>query len=66
MKKFREDLLERSLKATYYRGIFSDKFSVYINGKELLVTSWDTKNDKKLLGIEETFSFFLKACKLIL
>lgn len=66
MRKFREDLLYYNLKAEYYRGIYSDKFSVFIKNKELLVISWNLKNDKKLLGLEENFSFFLKACKLIL
>jgi len=66
MKKFREDLLDYNLKATYYRGIFSDKFSIFINDRELLIMSWNSKDDKKILGLEENFSFFLKICKLIL
>jgi hypothetical protein len=37
MKKFREDFLDHKLKYTYYRGIFSDRFSVFMKGKELLL-----------------------------
>lgn len=66
MRKFREDLLDHKLKYTYYRGIFSDKFSVFMKGKEILLPSWNSKDDINLLGLEENFSFFLKACKLIL
>jgi hypothetical protein len=66
MRKFREDLLERNLKAEYYRGIFSDRFSILMNDKELLVVAWNPKDDKKILGYEENFSFFIKTCKIIL
>jgi len=66
MSKFREDLLNHNLKAIYYRGIFSDKFSIYINNKELLISAWNNNDDKNILGLEENFSFFLKTCKLIL
>ena len=66
MNKFRKELLGHDLKAIYYRGIFSDKFSVFLKERELLVTSWNDRDDTKLLGMEENFSFFLKTCKLIL
>jgi hypothetical protein len=66
MRKFREELLNHSLNPLYYRGIFSDRFTVFINDKEVLLPSWDNKNDKKMLGVDENFSFFLKVCKLIL
>lgn len=66
MNKFREDLLDHNLKAEYYRGIFSDKFSIFMRNRELLISSWNSSDDKKLLGLEENFSFFLKTCKLIL
>jgi hypothetical protein len=66
MKKFREDFLDLKLNYTYYRGILSDKFSIFMKGKELLLPSWSKKDDINLLGIEENFSFFLKVCKLVL
>jgi len=66
MRKFREDLLSHDLSPAYYRGIFSNRFTVFINDKEILLPSWDDKNDKKILGVDENFSFFLKLCKLIL
>ena len=66
MRKFREDLLDHNLSPDYYRGIFSDKFSIFMKDRELLISSWNPKDDKKLLGLEENFSFFLKACRLIL
>lgn len=66
MKLFREDLLEHNLESKYYRGIFSDRFSVTMRGQEILMASWNEKDDTKLLGFEENFSFFLKLCKLVL
>jgi hypothetical protein len=39
MKKFREDMLGHNLSALYYRGIYSDKFSISMNSRELLITS---------------------------
>ena len=39
MKIFRESLLKHKLKALYYRGMYSDKFSVLIKNREVLLIS---------------------------
>ena len=66
MKLFRENLLNHELESLYYRGIYSDRFSIMIKDREVLIISWNSADDNKLLGVEENFSFFLKICKLIL
>ena len=66
MKSFRSKLLGNKLGYEYYIGVYSDMFSVILNGKEHLIHTWNPKHNKSIIKVDENFSFFLKVCKLII
>lgn len=66
VSRFRKNFLAKKLKSEYYRGIYSDRFSINFEGTEYLSIVWSDDGDVNLLGLEENFSFFIRVCKLIL